>query len=94
MPIDHDRTSYRCYLYRSPFDAAPRWPESLARPLVDPIILRLVARYHQRVANEDREACERLQGVAHQLRTNPLLGGLETRIGWFEDSYQQLLEKT
>jgi phenylpropionate dioxygenase-like ring-hydroxylating dioxygenase large terminal subunit len=94
VPIAPDRTLYRSYVYRSPFDAPSRWPASLVRRLVDLFILRLTARYHQRVANEDRDACEHMQKRAHQFGSNPLLGRLETRIGWFEDSYRQLLKKT
>jgi len=41
---------------------------------------------------EDNLVCERIQKAAHQISRAPLLGKLEERIGWFEESYRKLMQ--
>jgi hypothetical protein len=51
----------------------------------------IVRHYVAAVLREDNLVCERIQGIAHQIRRGPMLGRLEERIGWFEESYRELL---
>ena len=51
----------------------------------------IVRRYVEMVLREDNLVCERIQGNAHQIGRPPLLGRLEERIGWFEESYRKLM---
>ncbi len=47
--------------------------------------------YARRVMREDNRICEGLQSVAHQIERPPYLAALEERVGWFEQSYRQLV---
>jgi phenylpropionate dioxygenase-like ring-hydroxylating dioxygenase large terminal subunit len=92
VPIAHDRSELRAWLYPAPFPAVDRTPlEERTRPLVDPLRRLAVAHYFRRVAREDHAVCERLQEIAHQLDTPPIIGALEERIVWFEESYRRLM---
>lgn len=91
VPIAHDRSVQRTWIYPAPFPADHAWPIRWTRFLSDPIRKRLVLHYVRRVAREDNAACERLQEVAHQVDKAPFLSALEERIGWFEQSYRELI---
>ena len=56
--------------------------------LINSVILHFAAIMTRRVFDEDREVCEQIQQVAHQIKSTPLLGRLERRIGWFEEFYR------
>jgi len=87
-PVAHDRTSWRAWLYRSPLDAPPARRLAWLHRLIDSVILHFAAIMTRRVFDEDREVCEQIQQVAHQIESTPLLGRLERRIGWFEEFYR------
>lgn len=91
VPIAHDRSVQRTWVYPSPFSADHPFYVRWTRALTDPIRKRLVLHYVRRVAREDNGACERLQEVAHQVDKAPFLSALEERVGWFEQSYRQLV---
>jgi len=86
-PVRHDRTVLRAWAYPAPSPGR----RSRARALADMVRSSIVRRYVETVLREDNLVCERLQGVAHQVRRPPLLGRLEERIGWFEESYRKLM---
>lgn len=86
-PVRHDRTNLRAWLYPAPFPGRHSW----TRALSDAVRSRIVRHYAEMVLREDNLVCERLQGAARQIGRPPLIGGLEERIGWFEDSYRRLL---
>jgi len=85
--VRHDRTNVRAWLYPVPRPGRRSWARALADSVRSPIVRRSVAA----VMREDGLVCERIQGVAHQIGHPPLLGGLEERIGWFEESYRKLM---
>ncbi len=87
-PARHDRTLLRAWFYPVPFPSRHSW----ARALTDPVRAPFVRHYVGTVLREDNLVCERLQKAAHQIRRPPLLGRLEERIGWFEESYRKLME--
>jgi phenylpropionate dioxygenase-like ring-hydroxylating dioxygenase large terminal subunit len=86
-PVRHDRTILRAWAYPAPFPGHRTW----ARTLTDPVRSSIVRRYVETVLREDNLVCERIQGNARQIGRPPLLGRLEERIGWFEDSYRKLM---
>jgi phenylpropionate dioxygenase-like ring-hydroxylating dioxygenase large terminal subunit len=92
VPIAHDRSQLRAWLYPAPFpaDRSPR--EKRMRLLTDPIRRLAVPRYFRKIAREDHAVCERTQEIAHQLGEPPIIGALEERIVWFEESYRRLME--
>ena len=51
----------------------------------------MIRRAVRTVFREDNEVCERIQKIAHQIDAAPKIGALEERIGWFEDSYRQIM---
>lgn len=85
--VRHDRTNVRAWLHPAPFPGRRSW----ARALTDPVRSSIVRRHVATVMREDGLVCERIQGVARQIGRPPLLGGLEERIGWFEESYRKLM---
>jgi phenylpropionate dioxygenase-like ring-hydroxylating dioxygenase large terminal subunit len=91
VPLAHDRTLLRAWIYPAPFDACHGWLARRTRWLTDPFRRPAVARMVKRILREDAAACERLQQAAHQIDRAPLLGALEERVGWFEESYRRLL---
>jgi len=91
VPVAHDRSIQRIWVHPAPFPANHSWFTRCTRPLTDPIRNRLLLHYVRRVGREDNSACERLQAVAHQVDKPPFLSALEERIGWFEQSYRQLV---
>ena len=66
--------------------------EERTRPLIDPLRRLAVAHYFRKIAREDHAVCERTQEIAHQLDQPPIIGALEERIVWFEESYRRLME--
>ncbi len=92
VPIAYDRSELRAWLYPAPFPANRTPLEERTRPLVDPLRRLAVPHYFRRVAREDHAVCERLQEIAHQLDGPPIIGALEERIVWFEESYRRLME--
>lgn len=91
VPVAHDRSVQRIWVHPAPFPADHSWLARWTRPLSDPVRNRLLMHYVRRVGREDNSACERLQQVAHQVEKPPFLSAVEERIGWFEQSYRQLV---
>lgn len=87
-PVRHDRTILRSWFYPAPFPTRLSW----IRTVSDPIRAPLVRHYVKKVMREDNVVCERIQKNACQIARVPLLGGLEERIGWFEQSYRELMK--
>jgi phenylpropionate dioxygenase-like ring-hydroxylating dioxygenase large terminal subunit len=92
IPLAHDRSVLRAWLYPAPFPADRSERDERWRPLTDPVRRFMVARYFRQIAREDHAVCERLQETAHQIDTAPIIGALEERIVWFEESYRRLME--
>jgi phenylpropionate dioxygenase-like ring-hydroxylating dioxygenase large terminal subunit len=92
VPIAHDRSVLRAWLYPAPFPADRTPLDERTRPLTDPIRRLMVAHYFRKIAREDHAVCERLQEIAHQIDAPPIIGALEERIVWFEESYRRLME--
>ena len=93
VPLAHDRTLLRAWIYPAPFDGQLGWLARSTRGLTEPFRRPIVARMVKRILREDAAACERLQQTAHQIDRAPLLGALEERVGWFEESYRRLLDE-
>lgn len=91
VPLAHDRTLFRAWVYPAPFPVDGSWHARLWRRLSDPVRNPLVLHYARRVMREDHRICEGVQAVAPQIRQPPFLSALEERIGWFEQSYRQLV---
>lgn len=91
VPVAHDRSIQRIWIHPAPFPAEHAWPIRWTRALSVPIRSRLLLYYVRRVGREDNTACERLQEVARQVDKPPFLSALEERVGWFEESYRQLM---
>jgi phenylpropionate dioxygenase-like ring-hydroxylating dioxygenase large terminal subunit len=91
VPVAHDRSVQRIWVHPAPFPADHSWFSRWTRPLSDPVRNRLLLHYVRRIGREDNSACERLQEVAHQVDKFPFLSAVEERVGWFEQSYRQLV---
>jgi hypothetical protein len=86
-PSRHDQTAVRSWLFPAPFATRHAWLGDLTNPLRTPI----VRYYLRRVFREDDAISERMQDALHQIGGAPLLGKLEERIVWFEESYRRLV---
>lgn len=91
IPVSNDETILRSWVYPAPFAVNAPWLVRSTRWLSDMVRGRLVMHYARQVMREDNQVCERLQEVAHQVGRPPYLAALEERIGWFEQSYQELV---
>jgi phenylpropionate dioxygenase-like ring-hydroxylating dioxygenase large terminal subunit len=92
VPVAHDRSQLRAWLYPAPFPADRSLREERTRRLTDPIRRLMVGHYFRKISREDHGVCERTQEIAHQLGEPPVIGALEERIVWFEESYRRLME--
>jgi len=88
--VAHDRTAFRSWSYPAPFGADISWFARVTRPITDVFRRRIYLHYFSRVVAEDAGVCERIQTVAHQIDSPPLLGAQEERVGWFEQSIRDL----
>ena len=50
-----------------------------------------LAKGHRQVSSEDQVAVETQQQSMPQFARTPLFGKLETRVGWFQESYEALV---
>jgi phenylpropionate dioxygenase-like ring-hydroxylating dioxygenase large terminal subunit len=91
VPISYDLSVSRAWLYPTTFAADHHWHVRWTRPLTDPVRKRLIAYNVRKVFREDNKVCERAQTAAHQIHKAPLLGALEERVGWFNESYRELV---
>ncbi len=85
--VRHDLTNVHAWLHPAPLPQG----RSRLRAVADTVRSSIVRRYVAMVLREDNLVCERLQAVAGQVGGPPLLGRLEERIGWFEESYRALM---
>lgn len=96
LPVAPDRTLVRYWACPSPFPSAvegPWYDRLLDRfRLTQRLRDRLVRYYSDKVQTQDTAMCETLQTIARQSRAAPVLGGLEERIGWFEDAYEAAMK--
>ena len=95
VPVAHDRSVMRAWFHHAPFPAARPYPwyERLFKPFVDATRKRVVHYYSNKVLRQDGAACEKLQTIAPQIRSAPILGGLEERLGWLEESYNAVTRR-
>lgn len=91
VPITHDRSLLRAWIYPAPFDGQHSWFTRWTRPITQPFRTRIAARAARRIFREDALVCERLQQTARHVDKAPRLGALEERIAWFEESYRRLI---
>ena len=91
VPLSHDRCHMRVWSYPAPFASTHTALHRWMRPLTDPFRRILFARMVNKVLAEDNVVCERLQTVAAQADAAPILGALEERIGWFEETYAAIM---
>lgn len=89
-PITHDRSRLRGWSFPAQFDSSLGAFGRATRPISDPFRRRIFFHYFKRVFNEDAAVCERIQEVAHQIEGVPILGAMERRIGWYEESLREL----
>jgi phenylpropionate dioxygenase-like ring-hydroxylating dioxygenase large terminal subunit len=92
VPLAHDRSEIRAWLYPAPFPADHHWLAERTRAFTDPVRRLIVAHYVRLIAREDHDVCERIQKIAHQIDAAPMIGALEERIAWFEESYRRIVE--
>ena len=93
VPLAHDRTLLRAWIYPAPFDGQQGWLARRTRWLTEPFRTPVAAHMVKRILREDAAACEQLQQTVGQIDRPPRLGALEERIGWFEESYRRLLDE-
>jgi hypothetical protein len=43
------------------------------------------------VLKQDSGVCEKLQTIAPQICSTPVIGGLEERLGWLEEGYAEAM---
>jgi phenylpropionate dioxygenase-like ring-hydroxylating dioxygenase large terminal subunit len=91
VPVTPGRSLMRAWYGPAPFAANRAWHERWAAPVVD-VIRRVAVRYYShKVLKQDTAVCEKLQTIAQQIAGAPILGGLEERIGWFEEAYEKAM---
>ncbi len=92
VPVAADRSQLRTWYFPAPFPAEDQSLQGrFVRALLAPWVPFGVRYYHGRVTSEDHEVCERIQSVAHQVDTFPILGKHEERIIWFEEVYARAM---
>jgi phenylpropionate dioxygenase-like ring-hydroxylating dioxygenase large terminal subunit len=95
VPVAPDRTQVRYWACPSPFPSAvePPWYDRLLDRIwfTNRLRERIVGYYSEKIQTQDTDVCETLQTIAAQNPGTPILGRLEERIGWFEDSYDQAM---
>ncbi len=92
VPVAHDCSTMRAWVYPAPFPAPHAWYERWLRPFTDPIRKVMVRYYTNRVLTEDNVTCAHQQSVIAQMRRPPILGALEERIRWFEEAYTKAVD--
>jgi phenylpropionate dioxygenase-like ring-hydroxylating dioxygenase large terminal subunit len=87
VPLATNRSMMRAWYYPAPFAASRPWHDRWTRLFMDAIRRVVVRHSAYKVLDQDTAVCEKLQTIAQQLGAAPVLGGLEERLGWFEDAY-------
>jgi phenylpropionate dioxygenase-like ring-hydroxylating dioxygenase large terminal subunit len=92
VPYTPSRSNLRGWFYPTQFPVEDESAfDRLTRPISEPIRARIVRYYIDKIGREDSAVCERLQTVAHQIDSRPILASQEKRIEWFEESYIQAM---
>ncbi len=91
VPVAKDRSVMRAWFYPAPFPADHRPIERWIAPFTNPFRAVAVRYYVSRVLSEDHAICEQLQAGARQIEDRPILGGLEERLAWFEETYAKTM---
>jgi phenylpropionate dioxygenase-like ring-hydroxylating dioxygenase large terminal subunit len=89
-PVTHDTTAFRAWAYPAPFASDTSWLARAIRPITDTVRNPIYFHFFKRIVNEDATVAERIQEVAHQIDTVPMLGAREMRVAWFEESIRDL----
>lgn len=92
VPVTAHRSVMRAWFYPAPFAGARAWHDRWTRPFTQPLRRVMVRYYANKVLKQDSAVCEKLQTIAPQIRPTPILGGLEERLGWFEEGYAQAMQ--
>ena len=92
--IDRSRTMVESWLYPTIFNTPQRPISVKLRPVIDRIMAPIVAHFASKIMREDNAICAGLQANAQQIDGEQLLGRFETRIGWFEEAYSNLLTRS
>jgi len=89
VPVAADRTMMRAWYYSLPRDddLLNRWTCGVS----ELIRCRTVGYFIGKVLREDQVVCEKLQTVAHQIRRRPIVGALEERVAWFDETYAKAM---
>jgi hypothetical protein len=97
QPVAHDRTTMRAWIYPAPFAAPPtgrlRGLKQWFRAVVERVRTPIVGYVARRIFREDHGVCQGIQANAPSIDRAPLQSALESRIGWFEESYRTLLAR-
>ena len=87
VPVNSRQCMMRAWYHPAPFPSDRPWYDRLSAPFLGPVRRWLVHRYARKVLDQDSRICERLQAIGRQINAAPVLGGLEERVGWFEEAY-------
>jgi phenylpropionate dioxygenase-like ring-hydroxylating dioxygenase large terminal subunit len=93
-PAAHNQTAFRGWLWPAPFESDLPMIERVTRPLTDVFRRHIYRHYFKQIINQDAVICERIQEIAHHIEGIPILGVLEQRIGWFEETIRNLTSET
>jgi phenylpropionate dioxygenase-like ring-hydroxylating dioxygenase large terminal subunit len=93
-PVARDRSLMHFWCYPTPFPSAakPPWYDRILDRFNNPLRHQVVRYYANKITDQDVGVCEKLQTIAPQLRSTPILGVLEERIGWLEDAYERVMK--
>jgi phenylpropionate dioxygenase-like ring-hydroxylating dioxygenase large terminal subunit len=92
VPQAFDKTLLRSWYFPNPFQNPGKgFVHELLRFAVRPFLPLAVPYYIRRITGEDNAACEQLQTIATQIREFPILTKHEERIGWFEQTYADVM---
>lgn len=91
IPLAADRSDTRVAVIRMPPDGAADTMLSRFLGLFEWVRLWMARRAALSVLREDRAICEALQEHARQIATDPLHGGSEIRVSWFNEVYARAM---
>lgn len=87
VPVSASRSVMRAWYRPAPFPSNRPWHDRWSRFFTAPVRHLMLRYYTRKVLGQDSSVCEHLQTIARQVDPSPMLGGLEERLGWFEDIY-------
>jgi phenylpropionate dioxygenase-like ring-hydroxylating dioxygenase large terminal subunit len=92
-PMSPSQTHHMGWLFQTRLPVKERALDRWTRPVSDLVRARLVRHFVKKIGDEDRQACEQMQTIAHQFEGAPILSAHEKRIEWFEDAYEVATSK-